>query len=473
MSFVIYVNGLVMMFFAALMALVAFIFPRTGSIFLESAMLVGLLGLLLAMATASTLRQMSRLHTFILTTSVWLTAAFVGAVPFYIFGFSAVDAMFEAMSGVTTTGSTIISGLDKTPRGILIWRAMLQSIGGVGFIVTGIALLPILKVGGMQLFRTESSDKDEKELTSAAKFASATLIIYALLIFLCFLIYLIGGMNFFDAASHAMTTVATGGFSNYDASFGHFQSAFLQWACTGFMILGALPFVYYIRIFSRGTFKSEQVATLLFSFAIVIFLMTVWLISTGDYAVFDALRLAAFNVVSIVTTTGYATSDYVAWGPFAVVAFFVLTAVGGCTGSTSGGVKTMRWIIFFHALRNQLKGLYSPHSVTKIRYEGAIIDPSVVSGVIGFFTVFLISFGAIALLLTLDGLDFQTATSGALTALANVGPGIGPIIGPSGNFAELSDFVKTVLCAAMYLGRLEIVTIYVLLTATFWRELHA
>ncbi|MFB0993262.1 MAG: potassium transporter TrkG, partial [Paracoccaceae bacterium] len=252
MSFVIYVNGLVMMFFAFLMVLVAFLFPSTGSVFFESSMLVGLLGLFLAVATASTLSSISRLHTFLLTTSVWMTSALAGAVPLYIWGLSSVDAVFEAMSGITTTGSTILNNLDRSPRGILIWRSMLQGIGGVGFIVTGIALLPILKVGGMQLFRTESSDKGEKELSSATKFASATLIVYAALIFLCFVAYLIGGMNFFDAATHAMTTLATGGYSNYDASFGHFSSPFLQWACTFFMVLGALPFAYDIRIFNRG-----------------------------------------------------------------------------------------------------------------------------------------------------------------------------------------------------------------------------
>jgi trk system potassium uptake protein TrkH len=402
-----------------------------------------------------------------------MTSALAGAVPLYIWGLSSVDAVFEAMSGITTTGSTILNNLDRSPRGILIWRSMLQGIGGVGFIVTGIALLPILKVGGMQLFRTESSDKGEKELSSATKFASATLIVYAALIFLCFVAYLIGGMNFFDAATHAMTTLATGGYSNYDASFGHFSSPFLQWACTFFMVLGALPFAYYIRIFNRGAFKSEQVGVMLICFFIVISLMTLWLVSTRNYPVFEALRLAAFNVVSVVTTTGYATDDYDKWGPFAMMVFFVLTAVGGCTGSTSGGAKTMRWIILYRAARNKFKGLYTPHSVTTIRYEGTAIDDSVISGIIGFFTIFLFSFTILSLILTLYGLDFETAISGSLTTLANVGPGLGDTIGPGGNFSSLADPVKIILTIGMYCGRLEMVTIFVLLTATFWRELKA
>jgi trk system potassium uptake protein TrkH len=235
--------------------------------------------------------------------------------------------------------------------------------------VTGIALLPILKVGGMQLFRTESSDKGDKELRNATMFASVTLQIYLGLIVVCALVYAVGGMNAFDAVTHAMTTLSTGGYSGYDASFGHFDSPFLQWSATLFMLLGALPFAWYVRGIYRGSFKSEQVKAMLWSLAAVIIVLAMWLAITNDLNFFDALRLVAFNVVSVVTTTGYATTDYTLWGPFAVAVFFVLTAVGGCTGSTAGGAKAMRWLLAGRAIIAQVKIIQSPSRLVSIKYE--------------------------------------------------------------------------------------------------------
>lgn len=470
MSFIYFINGLVCVFFALLMALVALLFPGTGATFGLSAALVGMVGGGVSLSTWSDFHEQNRLLTFLLTSSVWVTAAVAGAVPLWMWGMTPVDAVFEAMSGITTTGSTVMSGLDETPRGVILWRALLQGVGGVGFIVTGIAMLPLLQVGGMQLFRTESSDKGEKELKNAAAFASATLRIYLGLMALCAFVYLIGGMSVFDAITHAMTTLSTGGYSGYDASFGHFTSPFLQWACTVFMLLGALPFAWYLRIVLRGVIRSEQVAAMVKSLIAVITLLTVWLVVDEGMAPFEAATAVAFNVVSVVTTTGYATTDYTLWGPFAAVAFFLLTAVGGCTGSTAGGAKAMRWLLFARALKAKMQTIRAPHSVTAIRYEGARVDEDVMKGVISFMMFYGLTFGGFTIVLDFFGLDFETSASGALTALANVGPGVGPIIGPAGNFASMSDPVKLVLAFAMYLGRLEMITVYVLLTPLFWRE---
>lgn len=470
MNFVVFVNGIVMMFFAALMGVDALFFRQTTGVFGLSAVLVGLVGGLFAISSSSSFAGLHRTHTFLLTSSVWVVAAIVGAVPLYLWSLSPVDALFESMSGITTTGSTVMSGLDTTPRGIIFWRAMLQAVGGVGFIVTGIALLPILKVGGMQLFRTESSDKGDKELRNATMFASATLQIYLGLMVFCALVYAIGGMNAFDAVTHAMTTLSTGGYSGYDASFGHFDSPFLQWSATLFMLLGALPFAWYVRGIYRGRLKSEQVKAMLWSLAAVIIVLAMWLAITNDLNFFDALRLVAFNVVSVVTTTGYATTDYTLWGPFAVAVFFALTAVGGCTGSTAGGAKAMRWLLAGRAILAQVKMITSPHRITSIKYEGRRVDEDVMSGVISFFVFYFFTLVVLSIILTLLGLDMVTAISGALTAVANVGPGLGPIIGPAGNFASLSDSVKLVLVLGMLLGRLEILTVVVLLTPMFWRE---
>lgn len=470
MNFVIFVNGIVLMFFAALMGVVALLFEATAGTFGVAALTVGVFGALLSLASFSAFGELHRTHTFLLTSSVWLTSALAGAVPLYLWNLTPVDALFESMSGITTTGSTVMAGLDDTPRGVILWRAMLQGIGGVGFIVTAIALLPILKIGGMQLFRTESSDKGEKELRSATLFASATLQIYLGLIAACAIVYAVGGMAPFDAITHAMTTLSTGGYSGYDASFGHFKSPFLHWAATLFMLLGALPFAWYIRVWMRGAFRSEQVTAMLWSLSVVITALTLWLVIARGVAPFEALTLVAFNVVSVVTTTGYATSDYTLWGPFAVAFFFVLTAVGGCTGSTAGGAKAMRWLLAGRAVFNQIKNISSPNRIMSVRYEGERVDDQVLSGVMAFFIFYAGTFGVLAYALSLLGLDLQTAMSGALTALANVGPGVGPIIGPAGNFATLGDPAKLVLVLGMFLGRLEILTVVVILTPAFWRE---
>ena len=471
MSFIHFVNGLVLLLLASIATGLALVFPGTRGLFAETALILGISGGLVAIASSARLEDLSRRHAFILTGSVWVTAAAAGSLPLYLHGLTPVDAIFEAMSGITTTGSTVMTGLDVTPPGILFWRAALQAIGGVGFIVTGIALLPILKVGGMQLFRTESSDKGGKELRNAGQFAVATLVVYAGLMTLCAALYLAGGMTPFDAVTHAMTTLSTGGYAGYDASFGHFDGAFLQWTCTVFMLFGGLPFAWYIRGLWRGHFRSEQVAAMLKTLGMVIAGLTVWLVATTDTGVGEALRLVAFNVVSVVTTTGFATTDYTAWGPFAVVAFFLLTAVGGCTGSTSGGAKAMRWVITYRAVVQGAKALRYPHGIHPVRYEGATVDDEVISGVVGFFTIYALTFAVLSVALGLIGLDFVTAISGALTALANVGPGVGDVIGPAGNFAPLPDAAKIVLCLGMYLGRLEMLTVLVLLTPGFWRAL--
>lgn len=471
LNVVFFANGLVLGLLALMSATVALLYPETRGVFAEATFQLGLTGTLIAVASRSSFEALRLPHAFMLTASVWLVAAIGGAVPLYLWKLSAADAFFEAMSGITTTGSTVMTGLDGTPKGILMWRALLQALGGVGFIGTGIALLPVLKVGGMQLFRTESSDKGEKELRNATQFAAATLLVYVSLMTLCGVLYRAGGMSLFDAVTHAMTTLSTGGYSTHDASFGFFANPFLQWTCTLFMVLGSVPFSWYIRSVYHGKFRSEQVGAMLKTLAAVILPLSLWLGLTSDMPFLAALRLVAFNVVSVVSTTGYATTDYTTWGPVAVCSFVILTAVGGCTGSTAGGAKAMRWVIVYRLVREGIRSVRYPHGVYRIRYEGRVIDEDIVSSVIGFFSMYALSFAVIASLLTLVGLDGATALSGAITALANVGPGVGDIIGPAGTFQPLSDKAKTILAIGMYLGRLEMLTVLVLLTPRFWRSL--
>nr|WP_245216430.1 TrkH family potassium uptake protein [Sagittula salina] len=452
------------------MALLGLLFPDTRGLFMEASVITGFPGGLAVLALWNRPRDFSRLHSFLLTGTIWVTGATMGAVPLWLWQMMPVDAFFESMSGITTTGSTVLSGLDHMPHAILLWRAILQWLGGIGFIVAGIALLPILRVGGMQLFRTESSEKGDKEMATAARFAGTTLWVYAGLTLTCMVVYRLGGMSIFDAVVHAMTTLSTGGYSTSDASFGQFHSPGLEWAGTFFMLCGGLPFAWYMRVLSKGDIRSEQVRALMVLFAVSITLLTVWRVWTTGAPVEEALRQVAFNVVSVVTTTGFATVDYTEWGAFAAIAFLVLTALGGCTGSTSGGAKMMRWVIVLKLLRLRFLRVRMPHAVEVTRYNGRVVEADVMVGVMTFFVLYVITVFALAIVLDLYGLDMTTSFSGALTAVANVGPGIGGIIGPAGNFALLPEGAKWWLAFGMYAGRLEMMTVFVLFTRTFWRE---
>ncbi len=470
MNFVVLVNGFVLVGMGILMGLDAALFPASRALFTEAALLMVTVGLCVSVAASARLRRPRRLHSFVLTSSVWLTGATAGAMPLWLWDLSATDAFFEAMSGITTTGSTVMTGLDDADHGILMWRAVLQWVGGIGFIVTGIAVLPILRVGGMQLFRTESSERGEKEMNSAARFASATVWIYLALTALCALAYRTGGMTFFEAVVHAMTTLSTGGYSTSDQSFGHFDAPFLHWAGSFFMAAGALPFAWYIRLARGRSVRSEQVVAFLATVGTAIALLTAWRVWDAGAPLPETLRLVTFNVISVVTTTGYATTDYTTWGPLAAAAFFLLTAVGGCTGSTAGGAKIMRWIIFARFAVKQVRSVRVPHGVFVARYDGRPVQEDVLSGVMTFFVFYASTVFLLAMALTFCEIDFVTALSGALTAVANVGPGVGSVIGPAGTFASLPDIAKWLLCFGMYAGRLEMMTIFVLLTPVFWRE---
>jgi len=471
MTLILLFNGLVLLAVAVAMALDAVLYAETSNIFMLSALLTLSVGGMLAIVSqAKPWGQVERKHIFLLTVSAWIIAAFAGALPLFLWGMSITDAVFESMSGITTTGSTVMSGLDQTAHGILFWRALLQWFGGVGIIVTAMAVLPILKVSGMQLFRTESSESGERELRSAASFAAATVWIYVVLTQFCAIAYFIGGMTIFEAVTHAMTTLSTGGYSTSDASMGHFDSGFIQWSATLFMLLGSLPFVWYIRVVTKRVFSNEQILAYLPFLTVSILALTAWRLQTSDAGFEEALRHVAFSVVSVVTTTGFAATDYTTWGAFAVAAFFFLTAVGGCSGSTAGGVKIMRWVVALRAIGASVRSVQFPHGVFRPQFDGRVIEPEVIDGVMAFFTVFFLSVAGLAMMLDLQGLDLLTSISGALTALMNVGPGIGDIIGPSGNFGSLPDQSKWVLVFGMYLGRLEIMTVLVLFTPGIWRD---
>ena len=435
-----------------------------------------LFGALLATISYSPKPTLRARGAFVLTVFAWLTLSVLSSMPFLFepINLSITDALFESTSGITTTGSTILTGLDNMPRGVLMWRAILQWIGGVGIVVTAMAVLPMLKVGGMQLFRLECSDMGEKILPRAASLAGGISLIYLGLTIACFFGYLFTGMKWFDAMAHAMTTLATGGYSTSDASMGGFMDNGADIVCVAFMMAGGMPFGVYLLITTRGDwrapFRDSQVRAFLTVMTALIAIVTLFLILSDQFEFSRGLRLATFNTVSIVTGTGFATADYNAWGPFAVAAFFAFMFIGGCAGSTACSIKIFRYQVAFEALRNYLFRMPRQNAVVPMRYGGKPLPPSVVYSVMSYFFVFFLTMVVAAALLSIIGLDPITAWSGAGSAIANVGPGLGDIIGPAGTYQDLPGSAKWVLLITMIIGRLEVVTALVLLTPAFWRS---
>lgn len=443
-------------------------------VFLESSVFSILVGGLLALSCANGVKEgLSIRQTFLLTTTVWLALPLFGAIPLMLGATELrfVDAFFEAMSGLTTTGSTVISGLDDLPRGLLLWRGILQWVGGIGIIVVAMVFLPELRVGGMQIFKSESFDTFGKILPRAQAIAKQISLIYVSLTMACMLVYMVMGMGPFDALVHSMTTIATGGFANYDASFGAFAGP-VEYAASVFMILAALPFVRYVQLINgHGTpmLRDSQIRGFLMTLGLLVAIATGVLYYTRPHGGEEALRSALFNITSIMSGTGYASADYMQWGSFLVMIFFFTGLIGGCAGSTACSVKIFRYQLLFASIRGQIQRIRSPHGVFITRYEGRPVNAEVLSSVISFFMFFVVTLGVVAWALALTGLDFVTAVSGAATAVANIGPGLGDTIGPAGNFSTLNDPAKWILSAAMLIGRLELMAVYAILTVRFWR----
>ena len=431
-------------------------------------------GIILILANKSDDLSINLKQAFLLTTLSWVFIAIFGSLPF-IFSdleLSFTDALFESMSGITTTGSTVLSGLDNLPHGILIWRSLLQWIGGIGIVVIAIAFLPILKVGGMQLFHTEASDSSQKVLPRAGQIASIIGIIYASLTILCALLLWLFGMPTFDSIAHSMTTLATGGFSTSDMSIAKYNNVNIEFIICIFMILGSLPFVLYLQTL-RGNvsaiFKDNQVQLFILLIVTSVLIVTFWKYqNTASF--FNNFRSSFFNTISIFTGTGYTTQNFNNWGSFITILFLFLMLVGGCAGSTTCGIKIFRLQILYQTAKIQIFKLLNPHGVSVAKYNKIPVSESITSSVMGYFFMFIVSYVLITLILSFLGNDFLTSLSGAATSLANVGPGLGNVIGPSKTFAGLSDITKWVLIIGMLTGRLELLSVIIILTPSFWRN---
>jgi trk system potassium uptake protein TrkH len=443
--------------------------------FLTSFLITCFTGVTLTLTNHTRSAHINLKHTFILITLSWMVLCAFSALPlmFADLQLSYTDAVFEMMSGLTGTGATVIAGLDGTPPGILMWRSIVQWLGGIGVVVMALAVFPMLKIGGMQLFRSESYDKSDKVLPRATQVAGAVTGVYLLLTVTCMICYWIAGMSGFDAIAHAMTTLATGGFSTHDASIGYFDSPLIETVCTLFMILGSLPFVLYVQML-RGKdvlpWKDEQVQWFLMIISFSVMVTMMWLVVVENMGLAQALRYSSFTIVSVVSTTGFSSIDYTIWGNFIVAFVFMLLVVGGCSGSTSGGIKVFRYKILYHTANMQIARLLRPNAVMTAQFNGKPISDEVKASVMGFFILFAFTFLVMSVLLSLTGLDYMTSMSGAATVMSNVGLGVGDIIGPGGNFASLPDTSKWILTAGMLLGRLELFTVLVMFSPHFWKS---
>ncbi|WP_314406972.1 TrkH family potassium uptake protein [Pseudomonas kuykendallii] len=431
-------------------------------------------GLLLVLPGRPENVQLRPRDMYFLTTCSWLTVCCFAALPlFFIQHISYTDAFFESMSGITTTGSTVLSGLDGMSPGILIWRSLLHWLGGIGFIGMAVAILPLLRVGGMRLFQTESSDWSEKVMPRSHMAAKYILGIYIGFTLFGALAFRLAGMSGFDAINHAMSAISTGGFSTSDQSLAKWQQPAVHWVAVVVMLLGSMPFTLYVATL-RGNrmalLRDHQVRGLLSFLLAISLVVSLWYWMRSGLSWLDSFRIVTLNIVSVVTTTGFALGDYSLWGSFSVMLFFYLTFIGGCSGSTAGGLKVFRFQVSWVLLRANLQQLVHPRAVIRQQYNGHPLDEEIVRSILTFSFFFTFTIALIALGLTFIGLDWITALTGAATAVCNVGPGMGHIIGPAGNFSSLPDAAKWMLSFGMLLGRLEIITVLVLLTPAFWRH---
>ncbi len=451
------------------------IFNELDSSFIGASIITIIFGVLFSLSNLDHQKKLNLQQAFLLTALSWLSIAIFGSLPFIFSNLqlSITDAFFESMSGITTTGSTIITNLNLCPKGILIWRAILQWLGGIGIIVMTITLMPIMNVGGMQLFKISSNDASEKILPKTKQISLRLILIYLILTFSCSFFYKIFGMNYFDSITHSMTTIATGGFSNYNESIGFFNSASIELTSMIFIISGSIPFIAYIKFLSgdRKIFISDmQIKSFIKIVLISILILTLYQILKTETFSIKILRHVSFNVISILTGTGYVTHEFDNWGSFPLIFFLILMFIGGCAGSTTCGIKIFRIQILYLFLINQLKKIIYPRGIFPIKYESNNVDEKFMSSIISFIYLYITIFFILTAFLSLSGLDFITSISAAATSISNVGPGLGSIIGPNGNFSLLPDISKWILSLAMILGRLELFAILVLFLPSFWRN---
>jgi trk system potassium uptake protein TrkH len=475
---VLYVVGIFLCILAGFMIiptlLDAWFFQETWKGFMSAMGISFFFGILLILGNKQAKIDIDRKQAFMLTALAWLALCIFSALPlfFTVNGMSFTDAFFEAVSGLTTTGATVLTNIEQQSMGILIWRSILQWLGGVGIIVMAISILPLLKVGGMQLFRLESSEK-EKALPRATQLAGYITCIYIVLTVLCCTAYYAVGMGFFDAIAHSMTTIATGGFSTKDDSFAGYTTYGPELIAIIFMVLGCLPFVLYIKTLGgewKAILEDQQAMGFLKAAFVFSLIMVAYLTFTLSSINTNVVIEAVFTTISLMTGTGYTDTNYMIWGGFAVGFLLFISCIGGCAGSTTCGIKIFRFQIMYAVAKNQLYQLIYPNGVFTVEYNKQPLSVQIAASVMAFFFIFCLSFVIVSIALMACGLDVITSMSGAISTLANVGPGLGDVIGPTGTYAPLPDEAKWILTASMLLGRLEFFTLLVFVVPRFWQR---
>ena len=443
--------------------------------FLYSSLITFFIGIILFFSFRKKDVKIGIRQAFVLTISSWILISFFGAIPFVYSSASLTytDAFFESVSGITTTGATVIYNLENLSEGILIWRSLLQWFGGIGIIVLAMAILPTLQIGGMQLLHMEHDDPYEKTIPKVNKFVLELFLLYILLSVICGLLYYIFGMSGFDSIIHSLTTISTGGFSNYNESIGYFNSFKIEIVSIFFMLIGSLPFVLYLQLIHKqknSLIKDDQIKLFFLILLVVIIFTTIWLNKNLSLELNFSFRNAIFNVTSILTGTGYTTTNFSNWGSFGTLIMLIIMFIGGCAGSTTGGIKIFRLQILFRGAITQIKKLTKPHAVLVMRFNGKTVNENTYNSVMGFFFMYIFLFLFSAICLSFFNIDFLTAFSAAASAISNVGPGLGEIIGPSGSYSSINSGAKWILAVTMIIGRLEIFTVLVMLSINFWKN---
>ncbi len=443
--------------------------------FLYSSLITFFIGAILYISFRKKNIKLGVRQAFLLTISSWLAISLFGAIPFIYTSssLSYTDAFFESVSGITTTGATVIYKLESLSEGILIWRSLLQWFGGIGIIVLAMAILPTLQIGGMQLLHMEHDDPYEKTIPKVNRFVLELFLLYVFLSILCVTLYSLNGMNIFDSIIHAMTTISTGGFSNYNDSFGHFNSFQIEIIAVTFMLVGSLPFVLYLQFLHKQKklfIKDDQIKLFFIILILIVLTSSIWLMNNKNYDFISSFRISIFNITSILTGTGYTTNNFSNWGSFGTVIIIIIMFIGGCAGSTTGGIKIFRLQILFRGAITQIKKLTQPHAVLVMRFNGKTVNENTYNSVMGFFFMYILIFIISAACLSFFNLDFITSFSAAASAISNVGPGLGEIIGPLGNYSSLDNGAKWILSITMIIGRLEIFTVLILLSMNFWKN---
>ena len=444
------------------------------SIFASTGIIIFLMGITIILAFKNKNTKIGNRETFLLSVLSWIFLAGIAALPLYLsdINLSYTDAFFEATSGITTTGSTILVNIENVSKGILIWRSILQWLGGIGIIVMAVAALPLLHMSGLQLFFSEQIEPNDKLKERVNNLAKTIIIIYTIFTLICAILLNITGMSVFDSICHSMTTIATGGYSTKNNSIGYFDNIWIEIIIIMGMIAASLPFIIYAKSLSniKSVFMDKQVKGFLYTLIISIFIIAIWLNLKLNVNFIESIRISAFNVISIITGTGYSTEDFSEWGSFAISMLFIFMLIGGCTGSTTGGIKIFRIQILWQVILQQIQKVIRPHQILKITYSKAIIEDKTTLSILAIIFLFILSIIIIAGLLYWMGLDLLTAFSAAATSIAVVGPGLSNEIGPLGNFSNLPNQAKWLLSAAMIIGRLEFLAVLILIMPSFWRK---